>query len=76
MNNFIELNLTNVRPVNAITNDLKVLRSNIALFPDEKADMPSKMISCIACGIKHTVLPIAANGYCRSCNELYNYNNY
>jgi len=70
MNNFIELHLVEpkIRP-------LQILKSNMDLFPDEKLEMPSKMLNCISCGINHTVSPIAVNGYCKDCNEIYNYNN-
>ena len=70
MNNFIEFNLVEpkLRP-------LQTLKSDMSLFPDEIADSPSKMISCIDCGINHTVSPIAVNGYCRICAELHQYNN-
>lgn len=81
MNNFIELNIKDsTTSLSMIDNEacfkpFKTLRSNLALFPDERLDMPSKRIYCVSCGIRNDIKPIAVNGYCKVCNEMTNFFN-
>jgi hypothetical protein len=77
MNNFIELNLkdsrTSLSEIDNISH-LKVLRTDLRLFKDERIDMTSKRLTCIDCGSNK--VPIAVNGYCSICNEINKHLNY
>ena len=65
MENFIELNLVGEKK-----SQMRVLRSDLSLFPDEKVYIPNNIICCADCGISNAVTPIAVNGYCSICNHI------
>lgn len=70
MNNFIELNIKRKS-----TGCLMPLRASLSHSPDERLDIPSKLLSCLDCGINNTLVSIY-NGYCRHCAEIHQYDNY